>query len=160
MQRKVRKISDYTAEQHGTLKQSLLKQQLVYWHWPLLEFPKQGVLFSAFWMAWISSAFFILPQFIPSFFAFFFMSSIFIFASLRYFNSIVKTPLAGTLQYINFCPLVNISMPKPGGLFIVPASRYVVKVIAGFIPPGSTQKLSPCFSPIAWPYTRPCQSGL
>jgi hypothetical protein len=61
------------------LRQSPIKQQLVYWHLPLFDFPKQGVLPSAFWMEWISSVFFVLlPQFIPSAFAFCFISLIFI----------------------------------------------------------------------------------
>jgi hypothetical protein len=57
------------------LRQSLIKQQSVFEHWPF-ERPKHGVYPSAIWMAWISSGFFIFPGFIPRDFAFVFISGI------------------------------------------------------------------------------------
>jgi hypothetical protein len=91
---------DITGSYSLILRQSPIKQQLVYGHLPLFDFPKQGVLPSAFWMEWISSAFFVLLLlFIPSFFAFFLTSSIFIIASLRYFRSVGNLIFNGVNLY-------------------------------------------------------------
>jgi len=65
--------------------QSSIKQQSVYGQLPF-DVPKQGVLLSASWMERISSGFFILPQFIPSAFAFSFTSFIFILHPFVIFN--------------------------------------------------------------------------
>jgi len=52
-----------------------MKQQSVYGH-QSTAVPKQGVQFSARWMAWMRSVFFILPGVMPSFLAFFWICGI------------------------------------------------------------------------------------
>ncbi len=67
------------------LRQSCLKQQSGYWHSPS-ELPKHCVQPSAAWIARISSAFFILPCFTPSDFAFSFIVETFISFPIIYKN--------------------------------------------------------------------------
>jgi hypothetical protein len=47
-----------------TLRQSCMKQQSMFPHSPF-DHPKQGVLPSVCWIAWISSAFFVFPGVMP-----------------------------------------------------------------------------------------------
>lgn len=85
-----------------TLKQSCIKQQTVYSHWPP-DFPKQGVKPSAIWIAWISSVFFILPGIIPRALAFFLISGIFRNFSNTFTGAIFLIPLL--LCSMGLCPL-------------------------------------------------------
>lgn len=73
----LRKITADTSEagppQDLILRQSFMKQQSVWGQNPF-EWPKHGMQPSATWMAWMSSAFFILPGFSPRALAFILMS--------------------------------------------------------------------------------------
>ena len=73
------------------LKQSFIKQQLVYAHWPP-DLPKHGVHPSATWIACIRSVFFIFPGVSPSAMAFILISGISIRFSAIFVEGIFLTP--------------------------------------------------------------------
>lgn len=86
------------------LRQSCIKQQSVYEHWPF-DVPKQGVHPSAVWIQWISSVFFILPGFIPRPSAFFLILgiSISIFFFAAFVANILHSPFGSSLE-LGFAP--------------------------------------------------------
>ncbi len=90
-------------------RQSCIKQQSMFEHWPF-DHPKQGVHPSAVCIAWIRSAFFILPGVIPRPFAFFFISGIPIRLCATFVAAILcllllySRQLKNTLLYNQFYP--------------------------------------------------------